>query len=104
MNDTPAARSSLTAEGPGTPTRGPTSGVEYASCTGAHVSDIKLFEIAGPKVTQLPAQSVAVEKSLQNLIECHLKDLLSVHFLASEHPTGKVHGGRIDMLTLQLNS
>jgi hypothetical protein len=41
---------------------------------------------------------VTVEVSLQTLIETQLYEPLGVRFLASEHSTGKTHGGRIDML------
>src|SRR5215211_8104747 len=67
------------------------------------MSDIKLFRIADGSVTQLAGTSVAVEKSLQHLIEEHLEELLGVRFLGSEHSTGKTHGGRIDTLGLDEN-
>lgn len=41
-----------------------------------------------------------VEKSLQSLFEGNLEPLLGIRFLASEHSTGAVHGGRIDTLGL----
>ena len=49
------------------------------------MSDIKLFKIADGSVTQLAGTSVAVEKSLQQLIETHLEELLAVQFLRSEY-------------------
>jgi Endonuclease NucS len=67
------------------------------------MSDIKLFRIADGSVTQLAGTSVAVEKSLQQLIETHLEELLGVRFLRSEYSTGKTHGGRIDTLGLDEN-
>ena len=67
------------------------------------MSDIKLFRIANSSVTQLAGTSVAVEKSLQQLIETHLEELLGVRFLRSEYSTGKSHGGRIDTLGLDEN-
>ncbi len=67
------------------------------------MGDIKLFHIASDHVTELPEQSVAVEKSLQTLIERHLDALLGVRFLASEYSTGKTHGGRIDTLGIDEN-
>jgi predicted transport protein len=67
------------------------------------VSDIKLFQINGPEVWELAGQSVAVEKSLQTLIEKHLEAFFGVRFLASEYSTGKTHGGRIDTLGLDEN-
>src|SRR5215217_8410976 len=67
------------------------------------MSDIKLFRIDNGSVTQLAGTSVAVEKSLQQLIEAHLEELLGVKFLRSEYSTGKTHGGRIDTLGLDEN-
>ncbi|RCS43972.1 DUF91 domain-containing protein [Bremerella cremea] len=67
------------------------------------MSDIKLFRTDGQHVTQLEGQSVALEKSLQTLIERHLDVFLGVSFLASEYSTGKTHGGRIDTLGIDEN-
>jgi len=67
------------------------------------MSDIKLFHIADGSVTQLTGTSIAVEKSLQHLIEAHLEEFLGVRFLASEYSTGKTHGGRIDTLGMDEN-
>src|SRR5918995_6214126 len=67
------------------------------------MSDIKLFRIADGLVTQLAGTSVAVEKSLQHLIENHLEEFLGVTFLASEYSTGKTHSGRIDTLGIDEN-
>lgn len=67
------------------------------------MSDIKLFSISGGSVTELGSSSVAIEKSLQTLIEKHLDALLGVRFLASEYSTGKTHGGRIDTLGIDEN-
>jgi len=67
------------------------------------MSDIKLFRVQGNKVTELDGQSVAVEKSLQTLIEGHLDAFLGVRLLASEYTTGKTHGGRIDTLGIDEN-
>ena len=47
-------------------------------------------------MTQLEGKSVALEKSLEALIEQHLYVFLGMRFLASEYPTEKTHGGRID--------
>lgn len=62
------------------------------------MSDIKLFSFNGPNVTELAGAAVQVEKSLQKLFEANLEALLGIRFLASEHSTGAVHGGRIDTL------
>src|SRR5262245_55690499 len=67
------------------------------------MSDIKLGRIGEGSALALPGQSVAVEKTLQTLIERHLETLLGVRFLASEYSTGKVHGGRIDTLGIDEN-
>lgn len=67
------------------------------------MSDIKLFQINGNKVSVIDGKSVAVERSLQALIEKHLDTFLGVRLLASEHTTGKTHGGRIDTLGLDEN-
>lgn len=64
---------------------------------GASMSDLKLFRLAST-VTEVPASSMTVEKSLQSLIEQHLPAFLGVRLLASEYSTGKTHGGRIDTL------
>jgi predicted transport protein len=66
--------------------------------------DAKLFRIGPETVQALPSNSVALEKSLQTLIERHLETLLGVRFVATEHPTGAVHGGRIDTLGLDENN
>lgn len=68
------------------------------------MSDIKLFHIAKNKVTELEGKSVAVEKSLQSLIETHLEDFLGIKFLATEYSTGLKHGGRIDTLGIDENN
>src|SRR5205823_11246873 len=52
---------------------------------------------------EVPGTAVAVEKSLQDLIEHNLEAFLGVRFLVSEHITGKVHGGRIDTLGIDEN-
>jgi predicted transport protein len=68
------------------------------------LADIKLFRIENDSVAELPAESVAIEKSLQSLLEKHLEAFLGVRFLASEYATGKTHGGRIDTLGLDDNN
>lgn len=55
-------------------------------------------------MAELPAESVAVEKSFQLLLEKHLEAFLDVRLLASEYATGKTHGGRIDTLGLDDNN
>lgn len=67
------------------------------------MSDIKLFRLTDGTVTDLEASSVAVEKSLQGLIEQHLETFLGVLYVKTEHSTGPEHGGRIDTLGLDEN-
>jgi predicted transport protein len=67
------------------------------------MSDIKLFRINGNSVSEIKGASVALEKSLQTLIEHHLEDFLGVRFLSSEHSTGPKHSGRIDTLGIDEN-
>lgn len=67
------------------------------------MSDIKLFHIAKNKITELEGKSIAVEKSLQTIIENHLEDFLGIKFLATEYSTGVKHGGRIDTLGIDEN-
>jgi len=67
------------------------------------MSDIKLFRTSDGTVEELKGTSVQLEKSLQILIEQNLEAFLGIRFLASEHITGKVHGGRIDTLGIDEN-
>ncbi len=67
------------------------------------MSDIKLFHMGNGSVHELQGTSIAIEKTLQTLIESHLEVFLGVRFLATEHSTGKTHGGRIDTLCIDEN-
>lgn len=67
------------------------------------MGDIKLFQMSDSGVRELEGHAVAVEKSLQKLIEKQLEPFLGVRFLASEFSTGKAHGGRIDTLGIDEN-
>ncbi len=67
------------------------------------MADIKLFHIANGAAYELESSAVAVEKSLQTVLERHLETFLGVRFLASEYTTGKTHGGRIDTLGIDEN-
>ncbi len=67
------------------------------------MSDIKLFRTNNGTVEELKGTSVALEKSLQTLIEQNLETFLGIRFLASEHSTGKVHSGRVDTLGIDEN-
>ena len=64
------------------------------------MTDVVLFRLHLGTVVKLPGTSVAIEKSLQSLIEQHLESFLGIRFLASEYATTKSHGGRIDTLGL----
>jgi predicted transport protein len=64
------------------------------------VSDVKLFRIQSNQVEELAGEALQVERSLQLLFEANLESLLGIRFLATEHATGSVHGGRIDTLGL----
>lgn len=67
------------------------------------MSEIKLFRLDAGQAVELPGQSIAIERSLQLLIEKNLETMLGVRFLASEHSTGRTHGGRIDTLGIDEN-
>jgi predicted transport protein len=67
------------------------------------MSDIKLFKVQQGGLAELLGQAAQIEKSLQTLCEANLDALLGVRFLATEHSTGPVHGGRIDTLGIDEN-
>lgn len=62
------------------------------------MGDIKLFTTTNGVVSEITGHSVALERSLQTLIEHHLECFFGVRFLATEYSTGKTHAGRIDTL------
>lgn len=66
------------------------------------MGDLKLFRIKN-EVKELVGTSVAIEKSIQTLIENNMETFFGIKFLASEYPTGKNHGGRIDSLGIDEN-
>lgn len=68
------------------------------------MSDIKLFRLTTGQATELQGSASDLEKPLQTLIEANLIPLLNIRFVASEHSTGKTHGGRIDSLGLDENN
>ena len=68
------------------------------------MSDLKLFCLEDDGVRELEGQSVAIEKSLQSLMEKNLQDFLNIRFVASEYSTSKSHKGRIDTLGLDENN
>jgi predicted transport protein len=67
------------------------------------MSDIKLFQTENGLVIQIQGHSVALERSLQTLIESQLEVFLGIRFLATEYSTGKTHAGRIDTLGIDEN-
>ncbi len=64
------------------------------------MGEIKLFRIGSDAVEELMGESIAIEKSLQSLLENNLPSFLNIRLVATEYPTGKTHGGRIDTLGL----
>lgn len=68
------------------------------------MGDVKLFDLSSGKAQELSGGSMAVEKSLQSLIENNLDTFLGVRFLATEYSTGKTHAGRIDTLGIDENN
>lgn len=68
------------------------------------MGDIKIFRLNENYVEELVGQALAVEKSLQTIIERHLDTFLGIRFLASEYSTGKKHAGRIDTLGIDENN
>lgn len=67
------------------------------------MGDIKLFRLSDGDATEVPGEAVAIERTLQTLMERNLDALLGVHLLESEYSTGKTHGGRIDSLGIDEN-
>jgi predicted transport protein len=67
------------------------------------VSDLKLFRLIDGDATELRSSSVALEKSLQTVIERNMETLFGVRLLASEFSTGVKHGGRMDSLGIDEN-
>ena len=67
------------------------------------MSAIKLFRYTSNGTIELPGKAVAIERTLQKLIESQMEAFLGVRFLASEYGTGAKHRGRIDSLGLDEN-
>ena len=67
------------------------------------MGDLKLFRIDNGAAVELQGTALALERPLQVLIERNMEALFGVRFVASEHSTGKKHGGRIDSLGLDEN-
>ena len=60
-----------------------------------------IFKPENGKLSQLVSVPFTKEKTLQQLIEKNLKEVLELHFLATEYPT--TAGGRIDTLAVDDN-
>lgn len=67
------------------------------------MGDVKLFKLNNEIAYELYGESMAIEKSLQTVIEKNSENLLGISFLASEYSTGKKHAGRIDTLGIDEN-
>ena len=67
------------------------------------MSDLKLFRVSDGTAHEIHGSSVALEKSLQTLIERNMEALFGVRLLASEYSTGPVHGGRMDSIGIDEN-
>lgn len=67
------------------------------------MSDLKLFQIENGKAVELHGAALTLEKPLQTLIENNMEVLFGARLVASEHSTGRKHGGRIDSLGLDEN-
>jgi hypothetical protein len=65
------------------------------------VSDIKLFQLEPGGVTELTGGSLAVEKTLQQLMERNLDSFLGVRFLASEYSTLRYRRSGTEALVAQ---
>ena len=68
------------------------------------MTDIKLFTLGDGSATEIPGNAMALEKSLQTLIEQNLEAVLGIRFLESEYSTGPKHRGRIDTLGIDENA
>jgi hypothetical protein len=75
----------------------------HVSLGGFLMGDLKLFQIGGGVAVELKGAALALERPLQVLMERNMEILFGVRFVASEHSTGKKHGGRIDSLGLDEN-
>lgn len=67
------------------------------------MGDLKLFRLDQGKAAELVGTAMALEKSLQTLIEHNMETLFGVRFLASEYSIGIKHGGRMDSLGIDEN-
>lgn len=68
------------------------------------MTDIKLFDLGDGSASEIPGSAMALEKSLQTVIEQNLEAVLGIRFLESEYSTGRKHRGRIDTLGIDENA
>jgi len=61
---------------------------------------LPLFRIVKENVEPVPQANFPTERALQALVEQNLGPIFNCRFVASEHPTGPQHRGRIDTLAL----
>jgi predicted transport protein len=59
-----------------------------------------LYRVVKEQVTPIAHSPFASEKRLQTLIERNVGSIFDCRFVATEFPTGALHGGRIDTLAL----
>ncbi|MFA5866356.1 MAG: DUF5655 domain-containing protein [Actinomycetota bacterium] len=65
---------------------------------------MELYKIGKESAEKIEKNPILLEKQLQNIVENNLELLFSAKLLATEHPTGDKHGGRIDTLGLDENN
>lgn len=59
-----------------------------------------LFRVVKENVEPVPQANFSTERALQALVERNLGPIFNCRLVATEHPTGRQHGGRIDTLAL----
>jgi len=59
-----------------------------------------LFSIDQGRLHPVRQSNFLAERQLQELVQSNLENVFSCRFVASEHPTGAQHAGRIDTLAL----
>ena len=62
--------------------------------------NMPLFSIRNKRLQPVSQSNFPGEKSLQNIVESNLKIIFNCRFVASEFPTGPLHGGRVDTLAI----
>jgi len=59
-----------------------------------------LFTVSKTTLQPVAQSKFTSEKTLQQLVEANLEAVFNCRFVATEHPTGAQHAGRIDTLAL----